>query len=451
MMSTSAAPQSAGRAASASANGKAGASQDVADSKSSFASVLSETTDADAQGQPNTVASKATNAATSSAGASAATHVAGLANVTTEAAGETQGESDASESSTDPFQAIAVAAPAATVTATTKIAIGADAAATLPGENTATPDSADSAEPRATPLIGAEAGAAAASATSANTGSARVASAAPGGAPANAGAVASALAQPVQDGADAATDPMLSGDAGGADGLTPAAADHGKPAKAAATTSTTSPASATGAGTATQAVASAATQADAALDPATTSQGKATATLDAATAATATTTSSHEAGRSSATNTAAQTAAPAATVQVYTRMIERFDGRAQRFEVRLDPAELGRVDVRIEVGADKKVHAVLAAHDSAALNDLMRGQRALERALADAGIDLADGGVKFELANDSNRNASTGENNGRSPASQNVWRSFDAETPDLGASTNTITQPWRMSRLDLVA
>ncbi len=142
---------------------------------------------------------------------------------------------------------------------------------------------------------------------------------------------------------------------------------------------------------------------------------------------------------------------PAATVQVYTRMIERFDGRAQRFEVRLDPAELGRVDVRIEIGADKKVHAVLAAHDSAALNDLMRGHRALERALADAGIDLADGGVRFELASDSNRNTSTGERDSRAPASPNVWRSFETTNPSAEAAVKPVAQPWRPARLDLVA
>ena len=95
--------------------------------------------------------------------------------------------------------------------------------------------------------------------------------------------------------------------------------------------------------------------------------------------------------------------APAATIQVYTRMIERADGRAQRFEVRLDPVELGRVDVRIEIGADRKVHAVMAAHDSAALTDLMRGQKALERALSDAGIDLADNGLRFEMSTDTGR------------------------------------------------
>ncbi|HEX5007117.1 MAG TPA: flagellar hook-length control protein FliK, partial [Hyphomonadaceae bacterium] len=150
----------------------------------------------------------------------------------------------------------------------------------------------------------------------------------------------------------------------------------------------------------------------------------------------------------------AMQSAPQATVQVYTRFVERFDGRAQRFEVSLTPEELGRVDVRIEVGADKKVHAVLAAHDSAALTDLMRGQRALERALADAGIDLKDGGIKFELANDSGRSlagqeqrrdAWTGEDT-------NVWRGFsnvdvaiETDAPIAAASYR------RASRLDLVA
>jgi flagellar hook-length control protein FliK len=106
---------------------------------------------------------------------------------------------------------------------------------------------------------------------------------------------------------------------------------------------------------------------------------------------------------------AAQTGHPAAqatasaVLQVQSRIIERFDGRAHRFEVRLDPAELGRVDVRIEIGADRKVHAILAAHDGAALNDLMRGSKALEQALSQAGIDLAEDGLSFQLASDNPR------------------------------------------------
>ena len=159
-----------------------------------------------------------------------------------------------------------------------------------------------------------------------------------------------------------------------------------------------------------------------------------------------------EAARTGPTPPALQSA-PAATIQVYTRIIERADGRAQRFEIRLDPAELGRVDVRIEIGADRKVHAVLAAHDSAALSDLMRGQRALERALADAGIDLADNGVRFELARDNSGGAAgqQRDSDGR-PAQANVWRRFDTVTMPAPDEIAAAVQPsWRPQRLDLVA
>jgi flagellar hook-length control protein FliK len=163
-----------------------------------------------------------------------------------------------------------------------------------------------------------------------------------------------------------------------------------------------------------------------------------------------------EAGRAAPSHPALQSA-PAATVQVYARFIERFDGRAQRFEVRLDPAELGRVDVRIEVGADRKVHAILAAHDSAALADLMRGQRALERALSDAGIDLSDGGVQFELADDPGPSHGKDQRSGAWGREEaHVWRAFSAvnvavegDAADLAATVNPYTR--RAARLDLVA
>ena len=144
--------------------------------------------------------------------------------------------------------------------------------------------------------------------------------------------------------------------------------------------------------------------------------------------------------------------APAATIQIYNRIIERADGRAQRFEVRLDPAELGRVDVRIEIGADRKVHAVLAAHDSAALSDLVRGQRALERALSDAGIDLADNGVRFELARDNGGAASQQRESDGRPPQHNVWRRFETMTLPATEETAVAAQPmWHPQRLDLVA
>lgn len=146
--------------------------------------------------------------------------------------------------------------------------------------------------------------------------------------------------------------------------------------------------------------------------------------------------------------------APQVVTQVYTRFIERFDGRAQRFEISLDPAELGRVDVKIEVGADKKVHAVLAAHDSAALSDLMRGQRSLERALADAGVDLADNGLSFELSNNSGRSLAEGQGRGQSQPDSDLshWRGFNMVEVAVEQPVETVQhRPWRATRLDLVA
>lgn len=288
--------------------------------------------------------------------------------------------------------------------------------------------------PGATPSAGPVASAAASTATGQTTAAATVATAAT----VDTGAIdASATVETAAgEGSEAIED---KGD------TATASAGSQTPSKASANTTVASPA-----GTANPNAAATAATPDlqaAAADPAA-GQAKAATTVDTLAAAAP---APHEAARASTTHTAAQTAAPAATVQVYTRLIERFDGRAQRFEIRLDPAELGRVDVRIEIGADKKVHAVLAAHDSAALNDLMRGHRALERALADAGIDLADGGVKFELAGDSSRNASNGDGESRSRTTPNVWRSFELTNPSAEAAANPVAQPWRPSRFDLVA
>jgi hypothetical protein len=238
---------------------------------------------------------------------------------------------------------------------------------------------------------------------------------------------------------------------------TSTSADDGKTIPPAATTT----ASAQKVGVQTNAQAEAASAGGSALD------AKVDGAQAAATTSTTTSTSMADAltarGQTTETGAAkpapALANAPAAVAQVYTRFIERHDGRAQRFEIRLDPVELGQVDVRIEVGADKKVHAVLAAHDSAALGDLMKGQRALEQALSDAGIDLADGGLKFELSSNSGRDlAGNPQQNeagyGREPS--NVWRGFsaldipvDTNAADLAGATRIYRRA--AARLDVMA
>lgn len=69
---------------------------------------------------------------------------------------------------------------------------------------------------------------------------------------------------------------------------------------------------------------------------------------------------------------------------------------ARRFDIRLDPPELGRVEVRLDVKRDGHVTAHLVVERSETLDLLQRDARALERALQNAGLDT-EGGLKFSL------------------------------------------------------
>ncbi len=87
----------------------------------------------------------------------------------------------------------------------------------------------------------------------------------------------------------------------------------------------------------------------------------------------------------------------AAAMQVAQHVARRFDGQSASFEVRLDPAELGRVDVKITVDHDKRVTAAVSADSTQTLSDLRGAARNIERALNEAGLDLAQGGLSFDL------------------------------------------------------
>jgi flagellar hook-length control protein FliK len=72
-----------------------------------------------------------------------------------------------------------------------------------------------------------------------------------------------------------------------------------------------------------------------------------------------------------------------------------------RFEIRLDPAELGRIDVRLEIGeaGDVKAHLTVDRVETLAL--LQRDARTLERAFEQAGLKPSEGGVNLSLRDSS--------------------------------------------------
>lgn len=114
-----------------------------------------------------------------------------------------------------------------------------------------------------------------------------------------------------------------------------------------------------------------------------------------------------------------------------------------RFEIRLNPPELGRVDVRIEMDNSGNVVARLAVERSETLDLLQRDQRALERALIDAGLDGGKTDLEFSLRQD---------NGGQDqPAEHDRWTASVAAGPDTAEPS--IPSPGTMrgyARLDAV-
>ncbi|WP_417584437.1 flagellar hook-length control protein FliK [Pelagibacterium sp.] len=92
-----------------------------------------------------------------------------------------------------------------------------------------------------------------------------------------------------------------------------------------------------------------------------------------------------------------------------------------RFEIRLNPAELGRIDVRMEMDNSGNVVARLAVERSETLDLLQRDQRALERALSEAGLDPSKTELEFSLGQQS------GGRDGND-TEQTPWRMSIADT-----------------------
>jgi flagellar hook-length control protein FliK len=77
-----------------------------------------------------------------------------------------------------------------------------------------------------------------------------------------------------------------------------------------------------------------------------------------------------------------------------------------RFEIRLDPAELGRIDVRLDVDKHGQVSSHLTVEKPETLAMLRQDAPQLQRALEDAGLKTGQNGLQFSL-----RDQSSGQQN----------------------------------------
>lgn len=76
----------------------------------------------------------------------------------------------------------------------------------------------------------------------------------------------------------------------------------------------------------------------------------------------------------------------------------------KQFDIRLDPPELGRVEVRLSIDATGKAQASLSADQPRTLDMLKTDAPVLARALRDAGLNVAQNGLNFSLRGQDRQN-----------------------------------------------
>lgn len=107
--------------------------------------------------------------------------------------------------------------------------------------------------------------------------------------------------------------------------------------------------------------------------------------------------------------TQAQNAAPQAhakaqvTEQVTVQISKAISDGVDTIRIQLKPAHLGRVDVQIEMNQDGRMTAVISADNKDTLDLLKQDSRELQRALREAGLELGNNDLSFNLRGQNGR------------------------------------------------
>jgi|GEM_PF-1807923 len=105
-------------------------------------------------------------------------------------------------------------------------------------------------------------------------------------------------------------------------------------------------------------------------------------------------------------NTAPQAINPHPATQIVSAALGKAaaDGQTKAFTIRLDPAELGRVDIRMEFAKDKTMKAHMVVEKAETYMMLQRDSHVLQRTLQEAGLDTSGNSLSFELSQHGNQN-----------------------------------------------
>ena len=111
----------------------------------------------------------------------------------------------------------------------------------------------------------------------------------------------------------------------------------------------------------------------------------------------------------------ATTQSPAAAVAIpldalAVHIARKFEAGESRFDIRLDPAELGKLDISLTVADDGRVQAVVRAERPTTLDMLQQDARLLESQLRQSGLNVDSNSLNFSLGGGSGQRQAFADN-----------------------------------------
>lgn len=123
--------------------------------------------------------------------------------------------------------------------------------------------------------------------------------------------------------------------------------------------------------------------------------------------------------------------------------LKKLGEGASSFEIRLDPSDLGRIDVKLDIDGKGGIIAKMLVEKPETLDLLQRDQRSLERALQQAGLDTQKTSLEFSL-----KQNGSGFSGGAGPGQQGHQafgrpgaKSDDTEIPAPAGNPYRVTGP----------
>ncbi|WP_407527627.1 flagellar hook-length control protein FliK [Methylobacterium oryzisoli] len=107
---------------------------------------------------------------------------------------------------------------------------------------------------------------------------------------------------------------------------------------------------------------------------------------------------------------------------------------SNRFEIRLDPADLGRIEVSLDIDREHRAKAHLVVERPETLALLQRDARSLEQALAQAGFEASDAAVSFSLRDGSGGQGQAGGGDSGRPQGRTPHGAGEAELAPVPAA-----------------